>query len=241
MAATKPSTKSREKKVKASIAAFKEERFRTRVLPIADLLPADYNPRKITPHALEGLKASLREFGYVEPIVWNERTGNVVGGHQRRDALAATGSTHVEVVVVDLDEAQERALNVTLNNPAIQGTWDDGKLQEILGNLRVEVDEGAFASSFFEDVHLDELAATFDSPPSGEGLGSGMGSGEGEGDGERGESTPPAKLIHLAQVFVPVAQLPQWEKALSVLRKQGYATASDAVIASVMKAADLVE
>ena len=57
-----------------------------RMLPIAELIPAPYNPRlklKIHEPARRKLAASLREFGLVEPLVWNERTGHVVGGHAR--------------------------------------------------------------------------------------------------------------------------------------------------------------
>lgn len=185
------STKARRKKVEKSLDTLNERRIRTRVVPVAELLPADYNPRKITAHALEGLQASIREFGYVEPIVWNEGTGKVVGGHQRLAALAATGTTHIEVVVVDLDEAREQALNVTLNNPAIQGTWDDEKLQQILAGLQAEVDDGTFASSFFADVRLDELAATFDSLDFDMGGKGDTPPPEGEGTGGGGDETPP--------------------------------------------------
>ena len=44
-----------------------EHRIETR--RVADLVPADYNPRKISPKAMEGLKKSLAEFGAVQPIV----------------------------------------------------------------------------------------------------------------------------------------------------------------------------
>lgn len=137
-------------------------RLVTRILPMSQITPAGYNPRKITEYALEGLKASLKEFGYAEPIVWNERTGLIVGGHQRFDALKAMGVQEVEVVVVDLDPVKERALNTTLNNPAIQGTWDDDKLQAILEELQAAGEDGQLDASFFDSVRLDELAATFD-------------------------------------------------------------------------------
>src|SRR5438552_3967959 len=57
-----------------------------RRLPVAELNPAPYNPRralKPTDPAYRKLEASLREFGLVEPLVWNETTGYVVGGHAR--------------------------------------------------------------------------------------------------------------------------------------------------------------
>jgi ParB-like chromosome segregation protein Spo0J len=55
-------------------------------MPIDRLKPAKYNPRKdLKPGdpAYEKIKRSLHDFGYVDPIVWNEVTGNIVGGHQR--------------------------------------------------------------------------------------------------------------------------------------------------------------
>jgi hypothetical protein len=53
----------------------------------ADIKPARYNPRKISPEALAGLRESLRIFGDLSGLVWNQRTGNIVCGHQRRAAL----------------------------------------------------------------------------------------------------------------------------------------------------------
>jgi hypothetical protein len=91
--------------------------------PIKALKAAPYNPRKIDDAALSGLQASVERFGIVEPVVWNERTGYVVGGHQRLKALKRMGVTETEVVVVDLPEIEERALNVALNNPHISGTF----------------------------------------------------------------------------------------------------------------------
>lgn len=134
------------------------KRWPSRVIDIDDLIPADYNPRKITKHALEGLQNSLAVFGEMQPIVWNIRTGRVVGGHQRLEALKALGEKEVEVKVVDFDEEQERAANLTLNNPAIQGTWDDSKLEELLGELQ---GSSTFDTDVLIDVRLDELIAAF--------------------------------------------------------------------------------
>lgn len=82
---------------------------------LTDLIPATYNPRKdLKPGdpEYEKLKRSLDEFGYVEPIIWNKRTGNVVGGHQRLKVLKADGIKEVDCVVIDFDEEKEKALNV---------------------------------------------------------------------------------------------------------------------------------
>lgn len=87
-------------------------------LPVSDLHPADYNPRKdLAPgdKQYEKLARSIETFGYVEPIVWNRTTGNIVGGHQRLKVLVQKGYTEVQVVEVELNEQEERILNVSLN------------------------------------------------------------------------------------------------------------------------------
>ena len=64
------------------------------------LKPAKYNPRKdLKPGdtAYEKIKRSLHEFGYVDPVIWNEVTGNIVGGHQRYKVLTAEGATEIEL------------------------------------------------------------------------------------------------------------------------------------------------
>lgn len=92
-------------------------------LPLSDLKPAAYNPRRIAPENLAALAASVGEFGLVQPIVWNRTTGNVVGGHQRLEVLRARGATRTSVVVVELDRDRERALNLALNSQKIEGRW----------------------------------------------------------------------------------------------------------------------
>lgn len=112
--------------------------FEVRVLPIDQLQPAAYNPRKpLAPNspAYRKLKASLAEFGLVEPLVWNEPTGRVVGGHARLRILKELGYTAVPVSVVRLDDAREKALNVVLNNAEAQGRYDPTKLAALLEEL----------------------------------------------------------------------------------------------------------
>jgi hypothetical protein len=124
-------------RVQAALASASIAGVHIESKPIAELIPAAYNPRKIEPEELAGLKSSIRRFGLVEPIVWNRQTEHVVGGHQRLKALAALGVTDVPVVVVDISLAEERALNIALNNPAIQGQFDD-KVHEILDEIRTQ-------------------------------------------------------------------------------------------------------
>lgn len=127
----------------------------TRRVPVEKLCPAEYNPRTITEQALDGLRKSLEEFGLVQPIVWNERTGNVVGGHQRLKLIAEAGFTEIEVVVVDLDETRERALNVTLNNQHIAGDFSDD-LNDVLTSIE-EGDPDLMVTLGLGELYLPEL------------------------------------------------------------------------------------
>lgn len=90
---------------------------------LSELIAAPWNPRSIAPRALAGLGESIRRFGLVQPIIWNRATGHVVGGHQRLKALSEQGVVETDVVVVDLPEMEEKALNVALNSSAIAGEW----------------------------------------------------------------------------------------------------------------------
>jgi ParB-like chromosome segregation protein Spo0J len=85
------------------------------IRPIKGIKTAKYNPRKISDQALESLKQSIERFGFVDPVIVNDRTGVLVGGHQRLKAAKALKLESVPVVGVNLDEAEEKALNVALN------------------------------------------------------------------------------------------------------------------------------
>jgi DNA modification methylase len=137
-----------------------------KMMPLADLKPAPYNPRKISPQALKGLTASIKRFGLVQPIVLNRRSGLVVGGHQRIEALKAAGEKDADVVVVDLSPKDERALNVTLNNPAIEGEFTDD-LQDLLASLEKEMPQ-EFAELRMDDLKTDDwdpASVQEDTPP----------------------------------------------------------------------------
>lgn len=85
---------------------------------IADLNPAEYNPRQLTDKQYKQLKKSLKTFGCVEPVVINSnpmRKDVIIGGHQRCKVWADLGNKTIPTVEVELDEAGEMELNVRLN------------------------------------------------------------------------------------------------------------------------------
>jgi ParB-like chromosome segregation protein Spo0J len=137
-----------------------------KTIPITQINPAAYNPRKdLQPGDPEykKLKKSLTEFDCVEPLVWNEGTGNLVGGHQRLKVLKDLGRTEVEVSVVQLDDAKEKALNLALNK--ISGEWDLPRLKDLLE----EINTGAFDIEVtgFDDKEIEELMTQFHVPEEG--------------------------------------------------------------------------
>lgn len=115
------------------VAGIRQERR-----PIGDLKPAEYNPRKkLRPgdEEYERLKRSIQTFGYVDPVIVNA-DGTVIGGHQRLFVLQDLGYTEVDVSVVDLNKADEKALNIALNK--ISGEWDEEKLAAIFNEMNLE-------------------------------------------------------------------------------------------------------
>jgi DNA modification methylase len=106
-------------------------------IPIDKLKAAKYNPRKdLKPGDIEyeKLKQSIQTFGYVEPVLWNKRTGNIIGGHQRFKVLVELGYTEIDCVVVDMDLTDEKALNIALNK--VSGDWDKDKLILLITDLQ---------------------------------------------------------------------------------------------------------
>lgn len=126
------------------------KKWSIRVVKMSELVPQSDNPRIIDPKALNGLKASIGRFGLVELIVWNERSKHIVGGHQRYAVLLQSGVTEAPVIVVDLSPEDERAASLTLNNPKIEGEFDE-PIIELLGQVE------AAAPDLFQAVRMDEL------------------------------------------------------------------------------------
>lgn len=135
-------------------------------IEIEKLNPAPYNPRVELEPGMpewEKLKRSIEEFGNTEPIVWNKRTGNVVGGHQRLAVLKDMGYKIIPCSVVDLDDYEEKLLNVALNK--IKGKWDYDKLEDILREFDYEV---ASATGFSSEEIAVLLADNGDISDSGD-------------------------------------------------------------------------
>ncbi len=147
----------------------KFQTFETEVVKRSDLKGAPYNSRIIDKGAKNRLKEGLRKHGLVQPIVWNKRTGNVVGGHQRLeqlDALERSSDYELTVSVIDVSEREEAEINVQLNNPSMQGDWDFDALADLAGEFDLSFDDMGFSDT---DIDImfdgdDRFTDLFDTP-----------------------------------------------------------------------------
>lgn len=141
--------------------------MKTHVMRLADIRPAAYNPRKrLKPGDAEwdALKGSLEDFGLVEPLVVNIKDGKnvLVGGHQRYNVMKTTGVEETEVVIVELDDKEEKQLNIALNR--IEGMWDYEKLEVIFEELSTE----EILRTGFSQDEMDDILKDLDDAGAGE-------------------------------------------------------------------------
>lgn len=133
---------------------------------VESLIPAEYNPRKISAKQEEGIRKSLINFGFVSPLVVNvneERKNIVIGGHQRLKVAKKLGFEKVPCVEVNLDIEKEKELNLRLNKN--QGEFDFNMLSDLFEKDLLydvgfsEKEIGKSLSEFeknFENVSNDE-------------------------------------------------------------------------------------
>lgn len=143
--------------------------FDTEVINRSNISNAPYNPRIMDKGAKSRLKNGLRKHGLVQPIVWNKRTGNIVGGHQRLeqlDELEKRKDYDLTVSVIDVDEREEAEINVQLNNPSMQGDWDFNMLADLAEEFDFTFGDLGFSEM---DIDLmfdgdDRFSNLFDTP-----------------------------------------------------------------------------
>ncbi len=127
-----------------------------KMVPIAKMVPYQNNARTHSPAQIQKLRSSLREFGFVNPVII-DRDYNVIAGHGRIAAAREEGITEVPCVFVDhLTEAQKKAYIIADNRMAMDAGWDEELLRVELEALEeMGVDLGMTG---FDDK---ELAALF--------------------------------------------------------------------------------
>lgn len=128
--------------------------------------------------AKQALKKSIGTFNDISGITVNKRTGNIVSGNHRWEEVTTehggpkklvlnhlTGEyysldtkngvhTGFLVRVVDWDDAKEKSANVTANSSLVTGEFTSG-LQDILGELKLDLNDDSFSSLRLDELHID--------------------------------------------------------------------------------------
>jgi len=136
------------------------------LLPLKSLKEADYNPRMMPPSEMASLVKSLKEFGFVEPVIARAEDGLVIGGHQRlaafRTLLLEQGTPVLDVEkqkvpvvqVTGVSDEKAKVLNLALNK--ISGRWDFDKLNSVLADLKSVADLDLTLTGF-DVMEIDDL------------------------------------------------------------------------------------
>lgn len=120
----------------------------------------DYNPRTISEANKKRLKKSIEKNGLVGTLVWNKRTGHIVGGHQRLeslDSLMRTKDYSLEVTEVDMSLKDEIRLNVALNQNDAQGEFSYMAIGELAEKFELDIIEDFCFSEEVADIQFPEF------------------------------------------------------------------------------------
>lgn len=152
-----------------------DKKLQIKKINIENLIPADYNPRKISEHDYNKLQNSINEFGIVDPIIVNLKDNTIIGGHQRFDVLyydnkitdlyllplGDIGWVFTDTDLKLKDKNHEKALNLALNR--IHGEWDLDKLDNVLGELEeINLDSLTGFDMKLEEVSYDFVPISYD-------------------------------------------------------------------------------
>jgi hypothetical protein len=139
----------------------KVKQSETKSLNRSEINFASYNPRKLSEEARKALKKNIKENGLLGGIIVNERTGNIVSGHQRMSIADEVNKYNhetkendysIKVEVIDVDDKKEKELNIFMNSRATQGEYDYKKLAQIFPNI-----DSALAGLDDVDISMIEI------------------------------------------------------------------------------------
>lgn len=142
------------------------------LVALSSLRPHPGNPKA---HDADLLDRSLTEFGYIEPVVIDARTGLLISGHGRRESLTRakeSGAPPPEGVTIgpdgewlipavtgwaSRDDLHAEAALVTLNRIGERGGWDDHALLAILDHINDEADLAILSATGFDSATIEIL------------------------------------------------------------------------------------
>ncbi|RAP49292.1 MAG: hypothetical protein BZ138_07885 [Methanosphaera sp. rholeuAM270] len=141
-------------------------------ISLSEIKPSSYNPRVMGSNDAKNLTKSILHYGLIDPIIIVLNTHEIIGGHQRYNALEKNNITSLKLVElgdigivfssddIELDDENEvKALNIALNR--IQGEWDYSKLNQLLQELSnipsFDFNKIGFDNSELDLYHLGSL------------------------------------------------------------------------------------
>ena len=136
-----------------------------KLLPIDELIPYANNARTHSKEQITKIRSSLREFGFVNPVLI-DKDKNIIAGHGRCEAAKAEGIKEVPCVMVEhLTEAQKKAYIIADNKLALDAGWDNEILAvelESLKDLNFDVELTGFNAAeiddLFSNIHDKEVS-----------------------------------------------------------------------------------
>ena len=139
-----------------------DEKLKVTYVPIGDIKPSEYNPRRWGDEVVSQLTDSIRRFGLVDPLICNstpERKNVLIGGHFRLKIASNLGYAEVPVIYVRIDDLEkEKELNIRLNKNVGEFDW------EVLAKFGEQfLSEVGFSSEELDDVFaVEETPELFD-------------------------------------------------------------------------------
>ena len=126
-----------------------------KLVPIDRLVPYINNARTHSPEQINKLRSSLREFGFINPVIIDRDYG-VIAGHGRILAAKEEGITEVPCVFADyLTEAQKKAYIIADNRMAMDAGWDEELLRVEIEALQAEAFDVSLTG--FDPNEIDDL------------------------------------------------------------------------------------
>jgi len=125
------------------------------LVSIDKLIPYINNARTHSPEQINKLRSSLREFGFINPVIV-DKDYNIIAGHGRVIAAKAENFTEVPCVLVDhLTEAQKKAYIIADNRMALDAGWDEELLRVEIEALQAEAFDVSLTG--FDDKEIADL------------------------------------------------------------------------------------
>ena len=135
--------------------------------PLSRLKPYARNPRTHSAEQIAKIAASIKEFGFTNPILVDEKAG-IIAGHGRLEAARQLDLAKVPVIeLTHLSEAQKRAYIIADNRLALDAGWDEDLLAEeldALKNLDFDLSLTGFDLDELHDLLEDEFAGEVPAP-----------------------------------------------------------------------------